>query len=108
MLRACFSFQIMNQYQQPVVHAFAYYPELRFGSTLGQSVLTCTFPSLRLNVGEFRLRTFLSEPPGGEIYESIDGICPFEVIRTDKTALWGWRPEVCAYHEELDWTSTEL
>jgi lipopolysaccharide transport system ATP-binding protein len=101
--RGCFSFQILNQRQEPVVHAFAYNPEIKFGSSVGTSRLICRFPSLRLNVGEFYLRTFLAEPPGGEIYECLDGICHFEVVRTDKAVLWGWKPEACAYHEHWQW-----
>jgi lipopolysaccharide transport system ATP-binding protein len=103
MSRGCFSFQIINQYQQAAVHAFAYHPEIQFGSTPGESTLICRIPSLRLNVGQFYLRTFLSEPPGGNFYETVDGICLFEVARTDKQVLWGWRPEVCAYHEDCTW-----
>ena len=104
MSRGCLSFQIINQYQQAVVHAFAYYPDLRFGSIPGDFILVCRFPSPRLNVGQFYLRAFLSEPPGGRVYETIDGICQFEVARTDKRVLWGWRAEACVYHEECAWT----
>ena len=107
MSRGCFSFQVINQYQQPVIHTFAYNPDFQFGKTSGESILVCRFPSLRLNVGRFYLRTFLTEPPGGKWYENIDGICPFEVARTDKQVLWGWRPEVCAYHEECTWTTVD-
>jgi lipopolysaccharide transport system ATP-binding protein len=100
--RACLSFQIMNQFQQPVVHAFDY--ELVFGSHSGSSFIRCHFPQLRLNVGQFYLRAYLSEPPGGEAYETLDGICKFDVVRSDRNVLWGWRPEVCAYHEQYTWT----
>ena len=105
MVRAYLSFQIVNQFQQPVVHAFDY--ELMFGSDSGSSYLICSFPELRLNVGQFYLRAYLSEPPGAEIYETLDGICHFEVVRADRNVLWGWRPETCAYHEQYTWTVTE-
>jgi lipopolysaccharide transport system ATP-binding protein len=103
MSKACFSFNIINQYQQPVVHAWIYFPDCRFGNERGETELVCRFPSLRLNIGQFHLRTHLSEPPNGEIYETLDGICPFEIVRTDETILWGWHPETCAYHEHWDW-----
>jgi lipopolysaccharide transport system ATP-binding protein len=103
MARACFSFQIINQHQLPVIHAFAFNPDVQFGSCSGESVLVCQFPTLRLNVGQYYLRTFLSEPPGGEFYETLDGICLFEVVRTERM-LWGWRPESCVYHEQWHWT----
>jgi lipopolysaccharide transport system ATP-binding protein len=101
--RGCFSFQIFNQFQQPVIHAWAFYPEVRIGTAEGDTVLVCKFPSLRLNVGQFYLRTYLTEPPGGAIYEQLDGICPFEVVRTDETRFWGWHPEDCSYHERWEW-----
>jgi lipopolysaccharide transport system ATP-binding protein len=105
MARGCFSFQIVNQHQQPVVHAFAYNPDVHFGRRVGESSLVCRFPGIRLNVGRYYLRMYLSEPPGGTQYETLDGVCHFEVIRTDNQPLWGWRPDACAYHEEYVWTA---
>jgi lipopolysaccharide transport system ATP-binding protein len=101
--RGCFSFQIVNQFQQPVIHAWTLYPQVRIAATEGEAVLVCRFPALRLNVGQFYLKTYLAEPPGGEVYEQLDGICPFEVVRTDETILWGWHPEACSYHERWEW-----
>jgi lipopolysaccharide transport system ATP-binding protein len=104
MVKACLAVQIVNQFQQCVVYAWAYYPEVKFGNQEGESLLICRFPSLRLNVGEFYLRVYLNEPPQDEIYEKLDGICSFSVIRTDKAIAWGWNPDDCAYHEQWDWT----
>jgi ABC-type polysaccharide/polyol phosphate transport system ATPase subunit len=107
MWRGCFSIQIINQSQQPVIHAFVYHPDIVFGTVPGETVLICRFPSLRLNVGRFYLRANVSEPPGGELYEVLDGICPFEVVRPNEQVLWGWRPEVCVYHEQYVWTAVD-
>ncbi len=104
MAKACFSFQIINQFQQPAVHTWALYPEVRFGAQEGESLLTCHFPSVRLNIGQFFLRANLSEPPGGEVYERLDGICHFEVVQTEQARLWGWDPSHCTYHEQWHWT----
>jgi lipopolysaccharide transport system ATP-binding protein len=101
--KACFSFNIMNHSFQNVAHAWALYPECSFGRDIGESVLTCRFPSLRLNVGRFHLRTHLSGPPGGELYERLEGVCAFEVVRTD-SRLFEWHPEECAYHEQWNWS----
>jgi ABC-type polysaccharide/polyol phosphate transport system ATPase subunit len=101
--RGCFSFQVLNQFQHPVLHAWALYPQVRIATNEGETVLICRFPALRLNVGQFYLKTHLSEPPDGEVYERLDGICPFEVVRTDETILWGWHPEACSYHERWEW-----
>jgi lipopolysaccharide transport system ATP-binding protein len=106
--KGCFSFQIINQYAQPVIHAFAYYPDVIFGDRSNFSEIRCIFPNLLLNVGGYHLRTFLSGPPRTERYESLDNICPFEVVREDPPVLWGWRPEVCTYHEDYKWKVVAL
>lgn len=105
MKQGCFHIQIFNQYQHPVIHSYAFNPDVKFGTMPGESILTCRFPTLRLNVGKFHLRTYLSEPPGQEVYEMLDGLCPFEVVRTEEMVLWGWRPNVCAYHEQWAWSA---
>lgn len=102
--KASVSLRIVNQFQQLAVQAWALYPDVRFGSENGESFLICHFPSLRLNVGQFYLRAAFIEEPHGNLYERLDGICPFEVIRTDKTIIWGWHPEDCTYHEQWRWT----
>jgi lipopolysaccharide transport system ATP-binding protein len=107
MINGCFCFQIFNQFQTPVICS-SYYHRAAFGDTPGCSVLMCRFPRLLLNVGQFHLRTWLQEAPGGDTYETLDGICSFEVVRIDQTQLWGWRPEVCAYHEQHVWTAVEV
>ena len=73
MLHGCFCFQIFNQFQTPVIHS-SYYHGTTFGNSPGCSVLVCRFPRLLLNVGHFHLRTWLQEPPSGDIYETLDGI----------------------------------
>jgi lipopolysaccharide transport system ATP-binding protein len=101
--KACFSFNVVNYNLQNVLHAWALYPEYPIGRESGETVLTCRFPELRLNVGQFHLRTHLAGPPGGEVYERLDGVCPFEVVRTNESILWGWHPENCVYHEQWSW-----
>ena len=103
MAKGCLSFQIMNQLQQPVVRACAFYPDIRFGSAKGESVLTCRFPSLRLNIGQFYLRANLTEPPGQESYEWLDNICQFEVVPTNETKPWGWHQVDSVYLEDCQW-----
>ncbi len=51
--------------------------------------------------------TWLPEVPG-EIYETSDGICTFEVVRIDDNKLWDWRREVCTYHEDHSWTAVDV
>jgi lipopolysaccharide transport system ATP-binding protein len=108
MSRACLSFQIISAQQQPVIHAELQYPAIRFGVTPGCSALVCRFPKLRLSVGQFYLRAYLSEPPGGEVYETLDGAAHFEVIRSDPASPWGWRSDICAYYEDYAWNAIDV
>lgn len=104
MAKACLSFQIINQFQQAAVYAWAFHNDVEFGTKKGETVLICHFSSLRLNIGQFYLRVNLAEPPGGEHYERLDGICPFEVVQTTGAKLWGSNANDCVYHEQWRWT----
>lgn len=105
MSKGCFAFSIINQFQNRVAHQWAFYPEYRYATQSGETLLICKFPSLKLNVGRYYIRSYLSEPPGmGEFYETADGFCPFEVVRTRDTRLWGWDPTDCVYQDEWNWT----
>jgi ABC-type polysaccharide/polyol phosphate transport system ATPase subunit len=107
--QACFSFNIVNQFQHSAVHAWALHPNFVFGRTSGESALVCRFPSLRLNVGRYYLRTHLSEPPGGSVYERLEGICPFDVVRLDQAMpLWEYSPDFCVYHEQFSWDKVDV
>jgi lipopolysaccharide transport system ATP-binding protein len=103
--QACLGLYIINQFQTAAVHAHAYYTDLQYGNEPGESLLVCQFPSLKLNVGHYHLRTSFSGPPGsGRHYETLDGLCSFEIIRIDDTFLFGWYPSRCVYFEESIWT----
>jgi lipopolysaccharide transport system ATP-binding protein len=105
MTDGAFCFQIVNQFQTSVIHS-SFYRGATFRDAAGCSVIECHFPDLLLNVGQYDLRTCLLET-GGWVYEILDGICPFEVIRIDKTQLFGWRPEICTHFEEHDWKAVD-
>jgi len=101
---ACFSFQIVNQFQQPVVHCWIYDVDSPICRDVGPTVLRCTIPKLSLNFGQYSLNTYLSEPPSGNIFETLEGVCSFKVEIVGKQTLFGWRTEACAYLEEFQWS----
>jgi lipopolysaccharide transport system ATP-binding protein len=106
MAAGTFCFGIVNQFQTQVIQS-GYYRETKLGDTAGYSVIECHFPRLLLNVGQYYLRTCILEP--GHVYEALDGLCVFEVIRIDKAPeLFGWRPEACTYHEEHAWKAVDF
>ncbi len=93
----CLSIQIVNENLQPVLHVRAYDYGIYFGQEPGETVLTCDIANCGLNVGRYSLNVYLSGPPGSDIYETLQGICTFDVEVHNQIALWGWRPEVCTY-----------
>lgn len=99
----CFSFQLINQFGAPATHCWVYDQDQAFGRAGGRTVLRCRIPKLHLNVGTFYLKTYLSEPPGGEFFETLEVPLSFEVSILEKTTLFGWRPDACAYLEEFHW-----
>jgi lipopolysaccharide transport system ATP-binding protein len=100
---ACFSFQIVDQNRRPATHAWAHPDTLPFAQDSGTSILQCTLPITRLNVGHYALNVYLSEPPGGAVFETLESICAFEVVRLEPPPLWGWRADACVYHEDNRW-----
>jgi len=102
--KACLSFEIVNQSQQPVLHLCAYDQMMPACTGDGTLVLECVIPELKLNVGSYYIKAYFSEPPGGATFEVIDGVCPFDVIVLNRTTLFGWRPEVATYLESGIWS----
>jgi ABC-type polysaccharide/polyol phosphate transport system ATPase subunit len=91
--------QIMNQSQASATTIYAYPPDVIFGRESGTTLISFHIPTLRCNVGLFSLRIWLNETPTGKMYELLDGVCDFEVIRHD--FFHWWRPDNCAYLEDF-------
>jgi ABC-type polysaccharide/polyol phosphate transport system ATPase subunit len=103
--QGCLSVQVTNHLNTPILHFCAHDHGVFFGSRAGVSILECVLPECWLNVGPHRLNLYLSDPPGGELYEVIVGVCPFEVDVRHATAWFGWRPDACCYLQKEQWVS---
>lgn len=103
----CLSIQIVNENLQPVLHLRAYDYGIYFGQEKGETVLTCEVVNCGLNVGRYSLNVYLSGPPGSEIFETLQGICTFEVEVHNQIALWGWRADVCSYIVPEAWVAEQ-
>jgi len=102
---ACLTFQIVNQAQVPVLHFRAFDQPIDICKDSGTTTVVCQIPRLNLNVGQFSLTAYFSDPPGGQSYQHLEGVCQFRVVILNKTTLWGWRSEACTYHEEAEWVT---
>jgi lipopolysaccharide transport system ATP-binding protein len=101
--RLCLSVQIYDPELTNHVHVWNY--DLGGAHQGGGTRLTatCSMPKFRLYFGKYKLRIFLSEPPGGQLFETLDGICPFEVVMKEKSRLFQWWPKECSYLEDCQW-----
>ncbi|HTT80656.1 MAG TPA: hypothetical protein VMF86_13335, partial [Stellaceae bacterium] len=90
--------QIIDQSQIPVTTVYAYPPDCVFGTKPGTTLIEFHVPSVRLNIGRFYLRIWVTGPPGAQVCEIVEA-CDFEVVRHD--FLSWWTPQHCAYHEEF-------
>jgi ABC-type polysaccharide/polyol phosphate transport system ATPase subunit len=99
MVQGCLGVHLIGQSQASATAVYAFPPDCIFGSEPGTTLISFHIPTLRANIGKFHLQLYLSEPPTGKIYEMVDGVCGFEIVR-HHFFHW-WRPEICAYHEEF-------
>ena len=102
--QGCLSIQMTNYQGIPVLHLRAYDDGIYFGSAIGETTFACDVPECWLNVGPYRLNVFLSDPPGGEMFEVLHGVCPFDVEIRHSRNRFGWRPEVCCYVPPEQWS----
>ena len=104
----CFSFQVCNATQQPIAHLWVFDSQIPLCRNAGRYKLTCVLPDCRLYLGNYSLTTFLAEPPGGRLYERLEGICQFKVEALNQPRDFPWYPNVCTYLESSDWKVEKL
>jgi lipopolysaccharide transport system ATP-binding protein len=100
---ACFSFQIVDDTNRNIVHKWIFDSDKPFCREKGEYKLSCKVTNLKLYMGEYYLKTFLSEPPGGEMYQALEGICHFSVVMLGSIRQFTYEPNACVYTEEGVW-----
>src|ERR671932_649604 len=66
----CFSFQVVDDIQQPICH-FWLFDEEPYRFRPGMFMLRCRVPKFRLYMGSYTLTTFLSERRGNTAIETL-------------------------------------
>jgi len=101
---ACFSIQITDSKDRNYIHSWIFDTDTSFCRTPGIQKLICVIPSLKLYMGHYTIKCHFTEPPGGEVFERLENICPFEVVMygSDRSNF-NWQPDACAYIEKSTW-----
>ncbi|MDO1448835.1 polysaccharide ABC transporter ATP-binding protein [Rhodocytophaga aerolata] len=87
---------------------FSYFDTKLVCSDAGTYQLECVFPSFRLYMGRYTITAYFAEPPGGEFFQQIENVCPFEVVMYGATrGDWEWQPYTTIYTEEYNWYIAE-
>ncbi|MEM6523802.1 MAG: ABC transporter ATP-binding protein [Bacteroidota bacterium] len=105
---ACLSFQILNEFDTPILHLWVFDSEKSFCRNPGKHRLACNIPKLRLYMGSYTLKVYLSEPPGGEMFEVLDHICPFEVKMYTIKREYPFVSNTCTYIDDFDWDISQI
>ena len=83
---------------------FSYFDSDFLCSDRGSYTIKCKFPKFRLYMGEYYVNVYFTEPPGGEFFQLLENICPFEVIMYGKSrGDWEWQPYTTTYIEDYSW-----
>ncbi|HVS53831.1 MAG TPA: ABC transporter ATP-binding protein [Opitutaceae bacterium] len=99
------SVQIVNEQDVPIVHLPFFDRGQGILNAAGECTLECRVPSPRLYLGSYFLRVHLASTRGHQHFQTVEGICPFEVVMHGMDRPWPWRPGECAYVEDGVWTT---
>lgn len=100
---AALAFQLINEYDVPVVHLWLYDTEIGFCRESGVSRVVCKIPRMRAYMGKYTMRLHLAELATGKKLQTIDEVCPFEVVMYGIHRHHAWHPNTCTFIEDCKW-----
>jgi len=100
---AVFSFQIVNGSQVKVQHVLIKDTETPLCREPGKHRFSCYFPKLRLFPDKYTLIIHLSDHISRAKYETIEGVCPFEVQIRGEVREYYWKTNEAVYVDETEW-----
>ncbi|NHC38163.1 ABC transporter ATP-binding protein [Scytonema millei] len=104
----CFSFQVLNEFQQPICIFWKFDDQIPFRREAGLFVIRCEIPKFRLYMGSFTLRTWFAERRSSNLLENLTHICPFEVtMHSIERQDYPWQQDECTYLEDAIWQVVE-
>lgn len=104
----CFSFQVLNEFQQSICIFWNFDDQLPFRREAGLSIIRCEIPKFRLYMGSYTLRTWFAERRSSTLLENLTNICPFEVtMHSIERQDYPWQHDECTYLEDAVWQVVE-
>ena len=100
---ACLSFQFVTALGTPYLHLWTFDSERPMCRSPGRDSVVCTIPQCRLYRGNYSMTVHLSSGPLGDKFETLEGVCGFQVVMHGIDRQYQWRPDTCAYIEDAHW-----
>ena len=104
--KAMLSFQICDAHGQAVIEQWVFDAQLPLCREPGSQSLACVIPRLRLFMGRYHLRVSLATTQGNTVLQTLDHLCPFEVVMHGIDREWPWQSDSCRYLEEGVWKAS--
>ena len=101
---AALSFQVLDSMERPVVHLLVLDAEQPLCRNAGVYRVVCRIPTLRLYIGDYRLRVHFADKRTNTKLQTLDGICPFKVVVRGELRDYYWVPGTAAYVEDHAWS----
>jgi lipopolysaccharide transport system ATP-binding protein len=100
---AALSFQVCDTQQRPILHVLTLDSELPMCREQGVYSLVCQVPMLRLYPGHYTVTVHFAERVRGRKFQTLEYICPFEVVIQGEVRDYYWYPGAATYVEECTW-----
>ncbi|MNR29252.1 hypothetical protein D3C85_1466290 [compost metagenome] len=99
-----FSFQLIDEFQNLILHSWQIDSEFSISREKGKYKFSCFFDKMRLYIGTYSLRVYLSNSRSKIRYDYIDSTCNFkvEMIRNQRDD-YKWEAGACKYIEDSKW-----
>lgn len=97
-----FAFQIVDESGRPVAHLWTIDSEQPW-TRKGDVRLRCHLPKARLYMGRYTLIAHLADRAIQRKIQTLEDICPFEVVMDGIARDYPWVPGTCTYLEDASW-----
>ncbi|WP_254955410.1 ABC transporter ATP-binding protein, partial [Cyanobium sp. Cruz-8H5] len=97
------SFQVCSEVGDPISHQWIYDSEAPLMRDPGIYHLRCHLPKVRLNIGHYSITAHFGERYGGRKFETVERVCPFEVVKYGESREGGWNRDACKYIDDFTW-----